>query len=105
MNDVDKAVAALMKSIHDATGHFTGVEINRFIGEINHLVGVATLLGRQSMQGNLDQIITREREDAVAKDRERIRVACREFKAGDTIVVNVPTLVMFESSVLHPRKR
>lgn len=105
MNDVDKAVAALMKSIHDATGHFTGVEINRFIGQINNLVAVATLAGRQSIRGNLDQIVTKEREDAVAKDRQRIQAACREFKAGDTIIVNVPTLVLFEASVLHPRKR
>jgi len=103
VSDVDKAVQDLMKSIHDATGHFTGVEINRFIGEINHLVAVATLEGRQSMKGNLDQIVTREREGAVAKDRDRIRAACREFNPGDTLIVNVPTLLL-ESSVLHPRK-
>lgn len=73
MTSVDKAVAALMKSIHDATGHFTGVEINQFICEINHLVSVATLEGRQSMQGNLDQIVTRERCETEEKTREQIR--------------------------------
>lgn len=104
MNDTDKAVAALMKSIHDATGHFTGVEINRFIVEINHLVAVATLEGRQSMQGDLDRIVIKGSEDAVAKDRQRIEAACREFKVGDTLIINAPTLLL-ESSVLHPRKR
>lgn len=104
MSAVDKAVAALMKSIHDATGHFTGVEINRFIGEINHLVAVATLAGRQELHVSLDALITKEREGAVAKDRDRIRAACREFNPGETLVVNAPTLLL-ESSVLHPRKK
>lgn len=63
--------------------------------------------GEEIMLKLVDSLISAAHAEGVAKgaeqERERIRAVCREFKVGDTLIINAPTLLL-ELSVLRPRK-